>query len=837
MDFSGLGIVSDFNKLVSDGLGALDDIKNGLSPAITKASPADGSLESFKNIIGNIAQRASTFETSIMGRGLRIDKFSDGSVLDQWRKNYPYRLLVYQVDKNGNYNSISEFRLPINPQELVIDTPFANKVTVTSNGILEESNGFPLKQISINGTTGIMVARPSSDVASKRTDFLGTVFAGTIGAANTFVNQANQLFSSLSPKQVNSTPNPDEDTLVQSGYFQYHMLRMFLEAYAELKKSVSGKSYRLALSIPKDNVEYLVTPVRMTSRRSVSSPLEYLYTLNFVAWGTVKDANFKDANSNIISAANDIGQTQRLFNAISQARKTLTAFQDIVTAAKADVESNIFGPMNSVILLTKDILSTPQTIADFPKSLRQSFQSSVVSNWDTLHNQLGAIGDQFNSKMQAIKDENSGDNSATPKISLKKSVLDDITLTDAISISDLPLDTNQRNSIQDVVDSAKNLNENDFNSLINNLQALSNTLEPSIIALDPTDSQWELLYSIQETISEMLAFMMGGTLKSSQNEKDNAAESAALAKSAMAYWTQSTANNNIGFTTPTGKFAIPFPFRASLESIALQYLGDATRWLEIVALNGLEAPYVDEDGFVYSFIANGDQAQFNINTKSNLFVGQKIYLSSNTQITSKRTILKIEEITPTNFLITVDGDKNLSIFKTVDKAQLKAYLPNTVNSLQQIWIPTDRAPDQVDIDSKILTFIPDSIESVKFSKIDFLLTDSGDLALTKTGFLNLAYGKTNLVQAARLKVLTQQGDLLLHPGYGAGVPVGTSNADINLSSLLTRISQSFSSDSRFNTPSSISVSQDGPTLKMDIVASVRQSNGVLPITIPLIKTP
>ena len=94
-----------------------------------------------------------------MGRGLKVDFFSGADVLSRWSQKFPYRLLVLESKPDNKYSLVSGFRLPVNPQEISVDTPFAIGVTVTSQGILEEHNGFPLKQISIQGTTGVHIGR------------------------------------------------------------------------------------------------------------------------------------------------------------------------------------------------------------------------------------------------------------------------------------------------------------------------------------------------------------------------------------------------------------------------------------------------------------------------------------------------------------------------------------------------------------------------------------------------------------------------------------------------------------------------------------------------------
>jgi hypothetical protein len=114
-----------------------------------------------------------------------------------------------------------------------------------------------------------------------------------------------------------------------------------------------------------------------------------------------------------------------------------------------------------------------------------------------------------------------------------------------------------------------------------------------------------------------------------------------------------------------------------------------------------------------------------------------------------------------------------------------------------------------------------------------LLTPDYDLAVTSDGFVNLAFGKTNLLQAAKIKLATVVGSDILNPGFGAGVEIGQSPAEMDINSIISQINSSFVNDPRFNSPSSITFELNGNSLVMNIIASIRKGNGVLPISIPL----
>lgn len=803
---------------------------------------------------------AQTFKTSLMNQGLSVQNFSQSTVYSSWAENYPYRFIILKTQPRSSsgpqeisYDIVSSFRLPINPQQLSISSPFATRVTVTSNGILEESNGIPLKSIVIEGTTGVFITREKNEVnGAQDISILGTLFGGTIDAASSFINSVKSSisqFSNVGTSTGTESTSSASDALLQStGYYQYNMLRMFLESYAELKKAASGGDYRLAFQMEKDRQIYLVAIGTMVHRKSAASPNEYLYTIPMTAWASISPG-FRSAavkESSIDSLARNLRTTRRLFNALRDLRKTTSAFKNIISSARADVESNIFGPVNDVILFTKDLLSIPRTIADFPKSLRDSLQTSVFANWDALRARYPDLNSQFNSNVQSIKNQTSGSNqngvSYNPFLAsnpqgnqdiYNSSVFDDLVLTDTVEINSLPLSDAQQQAIDSYTEKSLSINQNNLDNLITELNNLSDTLAPTIAGASPTDEEWGILYSLADTIESIIAFTADGGTRNSVNRTAEAGFSSKRAVDALSFWTEFAAENDVNFIKPQAKLAIPFPFRSTLQEIAYRYMGDPTRWMEIAALNGLQAPYIDEDGFSYSFLNNGSKSSFNVNSNQNIFVGQSVFLYTNTINMNKRKILAINEISNTNFQIIVDGVADLAIYKTANVAKMKAFLPYTTNSMKEIFIPVSGTPGEDDVSTTPITFLQDTEEMIKFSKIDFLLDENYDLAVTSDNFVNLAYGKANLLQAARLKMATVTGANMLHSSYGGGTEVGTSVADLDIDTIISNTNTSFQNDPRFNAPSSITFNLDGNSLSMSVVAALRNSGGILPITVPL----
>lgn len=831
-------------------LGSSDDGKQAISDLHKAVNQIDGNrkipasadpLSNLKALVDD-----NTLKQSIMGRGLvasRIDALANDAA---WQKKYPYVMSVVEIDNDGGYSVVGSYRFPINPTDLTITTPFATKLTITSRGVNEEHNGTPIKHITINGTTGGNFGRQVAGHISSLPSSAGTVWASTISAAATAASSVSNLLGNNSQNVSQSKNANVSDLTKNSGWYQYHVMRLFLEYYAELKKSFTNSAkYRLVLSIPKDGVDYLVTVVTLTNRRSAQSPMEYIYQLQLTAWGTLADALIVEQNPAISAEKPNISFFQQMLNTITNARQTVFAMKNIVAAAQADIEGNIISPINQIILLAKSILSIPPTIADMPRSIGQSFTHSVVANWKSLSDTISLRDERMDLKVQEIVNSASGTGSALNSYrgdakNLANDFYDQFLppgspIADSINLNELGPSPEQQAAINDQLEGAQNIQEITIQNYIKSLENLVASLEPSIKDKDPGDVEWDLLYSLQDSITSMYSLISGDFLRSTGTEKINSQGNYGLSLNAIDFWQKSSEDNSIPFSAPNSKFEIPFPFKGSLEGLANVYLGDATRWTEIAAINGLQSPYIDEDGFYKSLIASGSQNQITLEDVDSLYVGQEVYLLSDVEGTTKRSILAIQKINADMYIVTVSGEKNLDLYKIQDNPKIKAYLPYTINSMKKIWIPSNRPSAVEDSTSKLLNFSQEDVDLVKFAKIDLLLDQNMDLAITSDGFVNLAFGATNLIQAAKIKHLTQRGDMILYPDWGAGIEPGESTANINFDDIIQSINDAYRQDPRFNVPSSIALSMEGAALMMHVSASVARSNKDLPITLPLSK--
>ena len=192
-----------------------------------------------------------------------------------------------------------------------------------------------------------------------------------------------------------------------------------------------------------------------------------------------------------------------------------------------------------------------------------------------------------------------------------------------------------------------------------------------------------------------------------------------------------------------------------------------------------------------------------------------------------RKITAIEKISDTNFLITVDGLNDLNSLTTTDLAKIKAFLPGTVNSQNQIYIPSSLAINEESRTYDIPFLKEDTLTS--FSKIDWLIDDYGDVVVNSFGEMALANGTTNLVQALKMKIMTQKGSLLSNPEFGLGLTPGISVSEIDIENVLIDLRDMVLQDPRFSDIENIELNILPPTVSISINAILADGKGIFPI--------
>jgi hypothetical protein len=777
----------------------------------------------------------------------------------KWSSQFPYQLKIVKLE-GGRYQTATfkgaTFTLPVPPESLEISTPFAINTTLTMGGSIEEHSGSPVRQISIAGSFGHLpfrgaAARPSS------ISFSEAVFAGTIQAAGTVLSAVN----ALQGKPLTFNVHNDEEFASEegqgklTGYFQARAFQGFLESYAELKKSAlaDARLYRLVLSIHKDDSHYLVTPVTLNVLRSASSPLEYRFSLVLKSTKRIDLNSAGPLQSSYRPIQREPNRMARLLTTSENARKVLQGAKRTILAVGGDLSATIGGTLRELTLFAKDALSVPLSLADLSDQLIQDTKRAVLDlkatgsaianfpqNFETRFKQVSQNASEINSLLGFAAGEGGDspetDISAHPAFQAFENPSDNYDFFSSVSVSDLTLSPALVTKVAEERDRVTNLTRDDFRARRDAIQkgivAISQALgvshptfeatygiapAPATLVDEVSDDDFEVLFVLNQLVMDLNRLVIQSTNQPSAI-MDTLSSVAGMAEA-----------SGIAFTVPRSKFAVPFPYGNTLEQLSARYLGTPARWHEIAALNGLRAPFVDEEGFSLPLVANGSGNNVIVTDVSNLHVGKVVWIGSSFATRTRRKVRQIEKLTPTQWLVTVDGDPDLDKYQTLAEAYLFAFLPATVNSQQLIYIPSNVDPGPRDFRTTDIPGVDSQDPYIAVGGVSVLLTPKGDFVLGKNGGTKWAVGLTNISQRLRLMFTTRKGTLLDHPEYGLPIEAGMSIADFTASDIARSIDTMVSLDPTFAGVESVTVQIDGPITKIGAGIMVKNIDTIIPV--------
>lgn len=819
-----------------------------------------------KNRLLGLGSFASLASTEIAPITLINDSFfnwqslSDRSFTDV----YPYEFVI----SAGGEPQVS-IRLELPPSGISVSMPAAVTSTVTLKGYTENHNGSPLRPIEISGTSGVLNTQTPQGASGQTSGVLDYMFRNTIQAVGRVADQANRVVAAVQGNPPGLT-NPklnlgqsDARTLnTGSGWYFFNNLARFFDYYLAVKKLKEGRSIRLHFNMHKDKMYYDVT-FNNFSWQKVAGTLEYQYRISLTAWKrralpvgtepapTVSRSTSSDEKLNALS---------RIVNAVRQTRILISSASNVLAGIRNDADDAFFTPMREFILLGKDTVGLATSLADMPSSIQSGFKSSVetavrdfngslsdaASKINKLVKDLGLQGDPGipgSSAMEVQIERQSATNlsdladkpeTANPVEKLFQQPNQYVEFFDSFSPDNLLTSSELQNAMDSELNRVRDMTAEDFKIKRDKMAGFIRSVGEANGGGDatynrvyglaaPTATPKKMSVEDVVLISQLNDILMGidNMIVYLQEQTAN------TSNDYYRFYADYAVSNGLQFTTSQSKFFVPFP-GGSMESLAVQYLGSADRWIEIAALNGLRAPYIDEDGFFVSLTGSGSQNTAIISDPSNLYVGQIVEIQSNTQQPFSVKIRSIEEISEEDTLLTFEDDVDLSDFKVADEAKIHAYLPNTVNSSRLIAIPSQTSvPDNARV--KIGPDVTDLNGIAHIAKTDFLIRSDGDIVITSGGDIMLANGLTNMIQAAKMKLLTKVGSMIQHPNFGNPVQPGASAADINAAEVLSQLNRLFAQDSRFSGVLAGKVQLNGPALTVDLLLGVAGSNSNLPI--------
>lgn len=804
---------------------------------------------------------------------------------ERWDQFFPYRLLVIDT-YNGNVivNGSSQiqttinsydptitwqaigsqwlFQLPISPQQLNITDQFAIATTATLRGVLEEHNSVKFKLISAQGTMGVWPYKASVVAPPGSPSLVQSLFGGTIAAASSLLTQVSHvinLATSNHPASKPTTKRPQQtpEGYGSTGYYQAMFLQQFLEQYAVAKKDPANAGWRLVFDIPKQNQSYIVTPMAFTWQQSQNDPLKINYSIQFKAWRRI---DLKEAKPTTTDAPAPLSPTglQNILNILTAARSAMSASLNLIGAVTSDLEAPLTA-LQQATLLVKDLAGVAVTVADLPSQIINAYSSAIKTAINTLSNTIQTTSTSAavvaataavvastvaaeGLSLGAVQSGQLGPGAAAatnsdPSNNIFSNSNANFDLFDQVPISNLSLNPTQQATVNNIVQQAQQTTVAQLkgyrSTLLNLALLLSNSfgtgsayynqiygLPAPTPRIQPiTLDEYDLLTALYQSI-QSLDILSATTQIDDNNIQTSMQYVAGLANLA-----------NIPFDQTQSKILAPVPFGLNIEQISLRYLGDPNRWIEIATLNSLRDPYIDENGFQYPLLSNATGRQIVVGSNQYLYIGQTVILMSATQQASPRTILGIEVLSTTSFLLTLDGLANLNNFVTVDSAYIQAYLPGTVNSQQKIYIPSNLpVPNVVNILQPTST-TADPLTAL--SKVDLLLTDSGDLAINNYGDFRFSSGITNIMQALKIKIGTPLGRVVTHPDFGLFLTPGIMNSDLSVQDVFNNLNNLIQQDPRFAGINTLQVNLNGPTLSINMAVALAGIEGVFPVNFVL----
>lgn len=783
----------------------------------------------------------------------------------RWDANFPFQLIIVKRQPGTSGSTYAPvgggtFTLPIPPQAMRESLPFAVQVEVMQSGIVEQHNGIPLRPIILQGTTGVFPGRGTGPVLDSP-NLLGSIFSGTVNAARNFVNALPSVLTGS-----NVRPNVVSDDELTSklhgttGYYQFQLLKKFLEQYSFMKLTKAGRDYRLAFAHWKTQEVFLVSLGSFDGDQAAPDSLEWKYSLVFKAWRRINLTQGEIASSLVTPAIFTPGAMQQILSNVIQARNALDKLKDVIAAVGQDVD-RFMETVREIGLFIKDLQGIALNAADLPTSIQVAMKSPILEAIGPTAKSVGSafsgdisLGFNLNATVQAIGSFSVTTGKATTQsgVGVKQQAVtstnpdpankvlenpqDNYPLFSQIEVGKLNLPPSIVRKIVQERQRVRQFTRIDFEkrrdsikNLLLDFEALVGASDPTfnrisgradvVTTRTPTSEDFEVIFNLNATLQEVNKLSASGTI-GDQNKL-----------TALEYVAGLASRSGIPFQVPASQIQIPFPYKSTLEQIARRYLGNPDRWFEIAALNRLRQPYVDEEGFDLPLLVNGNRNQVVVSDSTNLFVGQPVWLSSNTSRRQKRRILSLDIVSVGNVVVGLDGDPDLASLTTVNAAKLHAYLPDTVNSQMLLLIPSTKTPDNADFESKSIPGIDQFQLFLDIGGIDLLLTTSGDAAITNNGDWKFAVGKQNLVQKVRTWATTPRGSMIRRPNFGIALRPGTSTADLSAQELLAGAKDLVAFDPVFTGVKSASVLQNGPTVSFSVTFNVSGSNLALPVTV------
>ena len=281
--------------------------------------------------------------------------------------------------------------------------------------------------------------------------------------------------------------------------------------------------------------------------------------------------------------------------------------------------------------------------------------------------------------------------------------------------------------------------------------------------------------------------------------------------------------------------SVSVPFSGSLEQMAADYMGDKRLWYELVTVNNLQPPYVDEVGIKYLLVAPGagNNVTISSDSQNDLHVGASLSIGSVAVREEARSVNRISYNSDNTMVLFLSGAADMSKFKKDDGAFVRIYAPHTINGKNFIKIPVNLAatlptgmtPQKDELrrlDAALLNFGVDISED----------ETTGDISLAPNGNFLLAYGLKNVKQSVRNAINTVKGELPFHPRYGLDSTIGSKMFGPGDQALFVSemVQKAILKDRRIVSATINNLTFTGTSVSMLVLVQIQGSSQIIPLS-------
>ena len=344
----------------------------------------------------------------------------------------------------------------------------------------------------------------------------------------------------------------------------------------------------------------------------------------------------------------------------------------------------------------------------------------------------------------------------------------------------------------------------------------------SLLAVDLAMNNSPTAYNFTDVVAALSA---GLSLLTSMSPQ-------AVNTSAILTQITNNAASGLTYSAPTVVSTITIPQNASIQDIALMFLGDANQWENIVTLNNLVFPYITDDpilqlgqnvgqGSLLTTASSG-ASSITVTGLTYLYTGQRVLLQSGSQyqiltITGGTYPVLGVQSTATSFTLNVSP--NLSATYPTATTVVSIYPPvgdagNILSSGSTLLLP---GANTTTVSTGKQT--SQTANDPYYFGTDVAISANGLLSLnTTTGDLAIIAGTANLNQALRNRFNTPAGSLDFHPNYGNTLDTFIGLNNNGNTGFLAQISatQTALSDPRVTTVKNSSATVSGDSVTIDL---------------------